>query len=207
MAEQVAKEEKANGRSPYVVSVGGSRVGGSMTKPLGAIAYAAAFLELYRQSQSQGFEIDHVVLATGSGGTQAGLVVGAQAIAPHVKIVGISISSKKTSVQSNVAEIANKTAKALELDMSFNADDVIVFDDYIGEGYGKLDASHAHTIALVARKEGILLDPVYTGKAMAGTLDLIEKGFFGKDEGVVFLHTGGTPALFVYREELLELIK
>jgi 1-aminocyclopropane-1-carboxylate deaminase/D-cysteine desulfhydrase-like pyridoxal-dependent ACC family enzyme len=173
---------------------------------LGGIAYAAAFAEMYEQAKEKGIEIDHVVLATGSGGTQAGLVVGAQAIAPHVKIVGISISSRKTSVQSTVADIANKTAKALELDMSFNADDVIVFDDYIGEGYGKLDASHAQAIALMARKEGILLDPVYTGKAMAGTLDLIEKDYFDKGAGVVFLHTGGTPALFVYREELMELL-
>ncbi len=206
-AERIASEEKVEGRRPYVVSVGGSSVGGSMTEPLGAIAYAAAFSELYGQAQKKGFEMNHVVLATGSGGTQAGLVVGAQALAPHVNIVGISISGRKTAVQSSVAEIANQTARALDLDLSFRVDDIIVFDEYIGEGYGKLDSSHADAIALMARKEGILLDPVYTGKAMAGTLDLIEKGYFKKDDGVVFLHTGGTPALFVYREELLELLK
>ena len=178
-----------------------------MTEPLGAIAYAAAFSELYGQAQTNGLEVNHVVLATGSGGTQAGLVVGAKALAPHVKIGGISISRRKTAVQANVAEIANQTAKALELDLSFRVEDIIVFDEYMGEGYGKLDSSHADAIAIMARKEGILLDPVYTGKAMAATLHLVEKEYFKKDDGVVFLHTGGTPSLFVYRDELLELLK
>lgn len=206
-AERIASQERAEGRSPYVVSVGGSEIGGSMTEPLGAIAYAAAFAEMVEQAQQMEIEMDHVVLATGSGGTQAGLVVGARALAPQVKIVGISINKTKAAARSDVATIANQTAKALNLDMSFSADDIIVFYDYIGEGYGKLDASHADAIARLARKEGILLDPVYTGKAMAGTLDLIEKDYFKKGEGVVFLHTGGTPALFVYRDELMELLK
>ena len=205
-ADRIVKEEKAKGGNPYVVSVGGSSVGGSMTEPLGAIAYAAAFEETYQQAQQSGFKIDHVVLATGSGGTQAGLVVGAKVVAPDVQIVGIAISGPSASVKASVADIANETARVLDLEASFKPDDIIVFDDYIGEGYGKMSSAHAEAIALTAREEGILLDPVYTGKAMAGTIDLIEKGYFKKGEGVVFLHTGGTPALFVYRDRLLELL-
>jgi D-cysteine desulfhydrase family pyridoxal phosphate-dependent enzyme len=204
--DRIVKEEKAKGLNPYVVSVGGSSVGGSMTEPLGAIAYAAAFEETYRQARESGFKIDHVVLATGSGGTQAGLVVGAKAIAPDVQIVGIAISGPSASVKASVANIANETARVLDLEHSFTAEDIIVFDDYIGEGYGKMNTAHAEAIALTAREEGILLDPVYTGKAMAGTIDLIKKGYFKKGEGVVFLHTGGTPALFVYRDRLIELL-
>jgi D-cysteine desulfhydrase family pyridoxal phosphate-dependent enzyme len=205
-ADQIVKEEKAKGRNPYVVSVGGSRVGGSMTEPLGAIAYAAAFEETYRQARERGIKIDHVVLATGSGGTQAGLVVGAKVVAPNVQVVGIAISSPSASVKASVADIANDTARVLDLEASFTAEDIIVFDEYIGDGYGKMNSAHAEAIALTAQEEGILLDPVYTGKAMAGTLDLIKKGYFKKGEGVVFLHTGGTPALFVYRDRLIELL-
>jgi D-cysteine desulfhydrase family pyridoxal phosphate-dependent enzyme len=206
IADRIVNEEKAKGLNPYVVSVGGSRVGGSMTEPLGAVAYAAAFDEIYRQARQSGFKIDHVVLATGSGGTQAGLVVGAKAVDPNVQIVGISISGPAASVKSTVADIANETARVLALEHTFTAEDIIVFDEYLGEGYGKINTAHAEAIALTAHEEGILLDPVYTGKAMAGTLDLINKGYFKKDDGVVFLHSGGTPALFVYRDRLMELL-
>lgn len=103
-------------------------------------------------------------------------------------------------------EIASLTAKALELDVTIRPQDAVGFDDYLGEGYGILNRDIAEAIGMVAREEGILLDPVYTGKAMAGMIDLIEKGYFEKDDVVVFLHTGGTPALFVYKEEILELL-
>jgi 1-aminocyclopropane-1-carboxylate deaminase/D-cysteine desulfhydrase-like pyridoxal-dependent ACC family enzyme len=207
VVDRIVAEEKAKGLNPYVVPVGGSSLGGSMTEPLGAVSYAAAFSEIHRQAREKSYTFDYVVLPTGSGGTQAGLVVGAKAIDPNIRIVGISVSGKKEGVQENVAKIANETAKVLGLDLNFSADEIVVFDDYVGEGYGKLNRAHADAIALTARREGILLDPVYTGKAMAGTRDLIKKGYFKKDEGVVFLHSGGTPALFVYRDRLLELIK
>jgi D-cysteine desulfhydrase family pyridoxal phosphate-dependent enzyme len=207
MVDRIVEEEKAKGFHPYVVPVGGSSIGGSMTEPLGAISYAAAFSEIHRQAIAKGYPFSYVVLPTGSGGTQAGLVVGAKAIDPSVQIIGISVSSDKASVKATVAKIANETAKVLGVDLDFTVDEIVVFDDYVGEGYGKLNRSHADAIALTARKEGVLLDPVYTGKAMAGTIDLIKKGYFKKDEGVVFLHSGGTPALFVYKDRLLELIE
>jgi 1-aminocyclopropane-1-carboxylate deaminase/D-cysteine desulfhydrase-like pyridoxal-dependent ACC family enzyme len=206
VAERILKEERGQGRNPYIVDVGGSRVGGSMTEPLGAVSYAAAFSEIYRQALERGYDFDYVVTPTGSGGTQAGLVVGAKAIDPEVQIVGISVSGSEKAIQENVARIANATAKVLGLNLEFSAGEIVVFDDYVGKGYGKLNQAHADAIALAARREAIMLDPVYTGKSMAGTIDLIKKGYFKKDEGVVFLHSGGTPALFVYKDQILELI-
>ena len=207
LVDQIVQDEKSRGHVPYVVSVGGSQTGGSMTVPLGAIGYTKDFVELHRQAVETGIKVDHVVVATGSAGTQAGLVVGAKALGNQTKVVGISVGGDKTSVQNNVAKIANATAAALDSKMTFTPEEVIVFDDYVGEGYGILNQPTADAIARVARQEGILLDPVYTGKAMAGMVDLLRKGYFEPGEGVVFMHTGGTPALFPHKEELLALLK
>lgn len=206
LVDRIVQEENGRGHRPYVVSVGGSRPGGSMTVPLGAIGYTKDFIELHRQTESAGLKIGHVVLATGSAGTQAGLVVGAKALGDQTKIVGISVSGDRASIQKSVAEIANATAAALELQMTFSPEEVIAFDDYVGGGYGILNQATADAIARVARREGILLDPVYTGKAMAGMLDLLNKGYFKSGEGVVFMHTGGTPALFPHRDGLLSML-
>lgn len=204
---RVAEDEKEKGHNPYIVPVGGSRVGGSMMEPLGAISYTKAFLEIYKEAKKKKIEISHLVLATGSGGTQAGLIVGAKALGTSIKIVGISVSREKASVKENVSAIADDVAEALGLKMTFSPDEVVVFDEYLGEGYGILNKEIADAIRIVAKKEGIILDPVYTGKAMVGLIDLTRKGYFTKGDGVVFLHTGGTPALFVYKEGLLELLK
>lgn len=203
----IAEDERDKGHNPYVVPVGGSMVGGSMTQPLGAISYAKAFLEIYREAKKGKVKIDYVVLATGSGGTQAGLVVGAKALGTDIKVIGISISQDKASVQEYVSTIANDTAEALGLKMTVSPEEVLVFDNYIGEEYGILNQETADAIRLVADTEGIILDPVYTGKAMAGLIDLTRTGYFTRDDVVVFLHTGGTPALFVYKEKLLEFLK
>jgi D-cysteine desulfhydrase family pyridoxal phosphate-dependent enzyme len=204
---RIAEDERKKGHNPYISPVGGSRAGGSMMEPLGAISYTKAFLEIYRDAKKKRIRISHIVLATGSGGTQAGLIVGAKALGSGIEIVGISVSREKASVKKNVSAIANDTAEALGLKMTFSPEEVVVFDEYLGEGYGILNQEIADAIRLVAKKEGIILDPVYTGKAMVGLLDLIKKGYFTKGDGVVFLHTGGTPALFVYKEKLLELLK
>jgi len=207
LIEQIAEEEKAKGNTVYIAPVGGSRTGYSMTEPLGAIAYADALNEMYTQALEMNVKITHVVHATGSGGTQAGLVVGAKALGGDVKIVGISISGKKENIQKNVAAIAGQTAKTLGLALTFTPEEIIVFDEYVGEGYGILNQPTVDAITLTARKEGIMLDPVYTGKALSGLIALIKKGYFKKDDGVVFLHSGGTPALFVYKDELMEYMK
>ena len=175
-----------------------------MTQPLGAMGYIQAFLETHQQALEMGAEPDHVVIATGSGGTQAGLVVAAAAMGAKTKIVGISVSGSAESIKENVANIATQTSTALGLGFSFQPDDIIVFDDFVGEGYGKLTDATVDAIRTLARREGLLLDPVYTGKAMSGLIGLTERGYFDEDDTVVFIHTGGTPGIFHYGEELLE---
>ena len=201
---EIAAAERESGRNPYVVSVGGSRTGGDMELPLGAVAYANGFRELLEQASEAGVTITHLVHASGSGSTQAGLVVGAKALAPGVRIIGISTGRSKAAGEANVLAIAQETVQAMGLDIEIGPDDVVVHDEYFGEGYGILNQGVVEAIALTARTEGILLDPVYTGKAMTGLLDLVSSGEFTATDTVVFLHTGGTPALFPYREGLLE---
>ena len=201
---EIAAAERESGRNPYVVSVGGSLTGGCMELPLGSVAYANGFRELLAQAREAGVTVTHVVHASGSGSTQAGLVVGAKALAPEVRIIGISTGGSKAAGEANVLAIARETVQAMGLDLEIGPADVVVHDEYVGEGYGILNQGVVEAIALTARTEGILLDPVYTGKAMTGLLDLIKSGHFSADDAVVFLHTGGTPALFPYREGLLE---
>lgn len=207
IALKVADELKANGKKPYVVAVGGSRPGYDMERPIGALGYMAAYFEMFAEAEQNGVRFSHIVHATGSAGTQAGLVVAAKAINPEAKIVGISISGRAEGIKRNVSEISNQLAKMLGLQMSFTPDDIIVYDDYVGEGYGIMTPETVEAIKITAREEGILLDPVYTGKAMAGTFGLIDKGIIRQSDTVCFIHTGGTPAIFPYREKLLEKIK
>ena len=204
MVDEIAATEREAGRKPYVVSVGGSRTGGSMDLPLGSVAYANCFRELVAQARDAGVTITHVVHASGSGSTQAGLVVGAKMLAPDVRIIGISTGGSKAPSEANVLAIAQETVEAMGLDVEVGPSDVVVHDEYVGEGYGILNEDVVETIALTARTEGILLDPVYTGKAMTGLFDMARTGQFSDTDVVVFLHTGGTPALFPYREGLLE---
>ncbi len=201
---EIAAAARAAGRRPYVVSVGGSHTGGSMDQPLGSVAYADAFAELLKQARAQGVDITHVVHASGSGSTQAGLVVGAKALAPDVRILGVSSGGSKAAGEANVLSIARETAEAMDLGVEIGPEDVVVYDDYVGEGYGILNEAVVEAIAVTARTEGLLLDPVYTGKAMTGLFHLVRSGHFAEDDVVVFLHTGGTPALFPYREGVLE---
>lgn len=203
VVETVAAREREAGGNPYVVTVGGSRTGHSMEEPLGAVAYASAFRELFAQAEATGVRITHVVHASGSGSTQAGLVVGAKFLEPGARVIGISTGGSKAPSEANVLQIAQQTTEAMGLDLVITAEDVEVLDDYVGEGYGMVNEALVAAIARVARAEGILLDPVYTGKAMTGLLDLVKTGRFGPEDVVVFVHTGGTPALFPYREELL----
>ena len=202
--EQIAAEEIAAGRKPYVVAVGGSRTGGSMDRPLGAVAYAEAFRELMAQAGEMGIRPTHILHASGSGSTQAGFVVGARALAPEVRVIGISTGGAKEASEANVLAIARATVETMGLEVEIRPEDVLVRDDYVGEGYGILNEDIVGAISQVARTEGLLLDPVYTGKAMAGMLDLIAGGELGPEDTVVFIHTGGTPALFPYREGLLD---
>jgi L-cysteate sulfo-lyase len=204
--EEVAQEVRAKGRKPYLVPVGGSMPAGSMNLPLGALSYVRALIELVEQTDALGLEVGAVVHATGSGGTQAGLVVGAKALGLETRVIGISVSEEKISFGRLVLDICRRTEEALGLGRVVRPEDVIVVDDYLGQGYGIVDRAVALTLSQVFKAEGIVLDPVYTAKAMTGLQDLAGKGFFRPDKAVVFLHTGGTPALFPNRRRLLELM-
>ncbi len=194
--EEAVNEVRERGYTPYVAPIGGSMVGGSMDRPLGAIGYIEAGLELVEQVEEEKVEIDYIIHATGSGGTQAGLVVAAKALKENIKVLGISVSDEKEPFSREVLTISRDTVKALGMGMEITKEDIIVFDDYIKEGYGIVNREVAETVRLVAEKEGLFLDPVYTGKAMVGLIDLIRQGYFKKEDKIVFFHTGGTAALF-----------
>jgi L-cysteate sulfo-lyase len=199
----VIEKERAAGRKPYLAPVGGSLMEGQMQRPLGALGYVRAFAEIISQSAERGFVPDTVLLASGSAGTQAGLLAGAKLLAPRTRIVGISVAGSTEDVSRYVHDIADATLRELASQETVGEDEVVVLDDYLGEGYGVLNREIIEAVRFVAREDGILLDPVYTGKAMAALLDLGARGFFRPGEKVVFLHTGGTPALFPYRDGLL----
>ncbi len=205
--EEVENEAKERGYIPYIAPIGGSMVGGSMEKPLGAISYVNAFVELLEQAEKQGLEINYILHSTGSGGTQGGLAVGAKALKEGMKVLGISVSDDKESFGKEVLTIVHDTVKALGLDLAVKKEDIIIFDEYIKEGYGILNKEVSEAIRLVAIKEGIFLDPVYTGKAMAALIDLVKKGYFKKEDKIVFFHTGGTPALFPNKHHLVSFLK
>lgn len=205
--EEVADEERRKGRHPYIVPIGGSMPLGSMDLPLGAISYVNAYREMLAQTRALGFEPDFVVHSTGSGATQAGLVLGAKALTPKVRVVGISVSDSKVSFGREVLAIAEATERALDLAADVRAADVIVHDEFIREGYGIVNKDVADVIRMMFTREGIVLDPVYTSKAFIGLLDLIRRGDIPRSAKVVFFHTGGTPALFPNKHKLVEYLK
>jgi L-cysteate sulfo-lyase len=205
-AEEVAREMRAQGHVVYVVPVGGSMPQGSLELPLGAVSYVEAFAEMLEQARVEGFVPAAAVHATGSGATQAGLVVGARALAPKTRIVGIGVSDEKTAFARDVVTIARATEAALEVPAAVGDSDIVVFDEYIRDGYGIVNREVAEVIRRVFITEGIVLDPIYTSKAMTGFLDLVRRGYFKKSDQVVFFHTGGTPALFPNRRKIMEYL-
>jgi D-cysteine desulfhydrase family pyridoxal phosphate-dependent enzyme len=184
-----------DGGRPYLIPLGASNA-------LGACAYAHAFDEL--QAQVGGETIDWIVLASSSGGTQAGLVLGAKRRGFGGRVLGISVDHRAPELRETVAFLANQAAERLGAPQRLTPDEIMVNDDYSGGGYGVMGAAEREAIQLFAHQEGLLLDPVYTGRAAAGLIDLARQGFFHLGETVLFWHTGGTPALFAeaYRDVL-----
>lgn len=187
------------GHKPYIAPIGGSKPGFSMEIPLGAVAYVQAGLEIFDQLAAEKVKPTWIVHASGSGGTQAGLVVAAKVVSPETKVLGICVSDPREKFHPEVLQVAKETVKALNLDLTISGEDILLTDDYLGEGYGILTPEIAQTIRVVAQKEAVFLDPVYTGKAMWALLDLIDKGYFQPHDRIVFVHTGGTAALFPHR--------
>lgn len=195
-AAQVVAEQRAVGHRPYLIPMGAS-------DEVGAVGFVAALEELAGQLQALRLEPDRVIVASSSFGTQAGLCLGAAALGFRPQIAGISIDATLAELRAGVAGIAGRTARRLGLDAAVRPEQVVGFDDYLGGGYAVLGEAEREAILLAARHEGLLLDPVYTGRAMAGLVDLARRGVVGKDETVLFWHTGGTPTLHAYAEPLL----
>lgn len=189
----VAERLRAEGRRPYVIPGGGSN-------PLGALGYVDAAQELMAQADAMDLRIDHIVHATGSAGTQAGLIVGLKGVNARVPLLGIGVRAPKPVQEANVHKLAAATADLLGVPGIVKPEDVVANTDYVGGGYGIPTDGMIEAVKLFARLEAILLDPVYSGKGAAGLIDLCRKGFFRKGERVVFLHTGGAVGLFAYTD-------
>jgi L-cysteate sulfo-lyase len=186
---QVADALRADGHRPYVIPYGGSN-------PTGASGYVAAMEELSAQCAERELHFEYIVFPSSSGGTQAGLVVGARALGYAGQVLGISVDLPANSLRHALSGLAVATADYLGLDLAFAPADFAVNDDYLGGGYAVVGGLERDAIRTMAGAEGILLDPVYTGRAFGGLLDLIRQGVFRPGERVLFWHTGGTAGLF-----------
>jgi len=185
------------GAKPYVVPFGGSDA-------RGAIGYIACVQEIVEQAREEAIEVDHLVHASGSGGTQAGLLLGGRLHAASFDIQGISVLHTTTDLKPIVQDIVDDACNLLEMAPARDETPVQIDDRFVGRGYGLIDADVQNALKRMAGSEGILLDPVYTGKAFAGLLKRAQEGVYEKGSTVVFLHTGGLPGLFAYSDELLD---
>lgn len=195
--EQVAQELRAQGRKPYIIPGGGSN-------DIGSLGYVSCVQEMLMQLHDMDVNIDYIVTTSGSAGTHAGLLAGVIGQNAHIPVVGICTNQDKAAQEKGVYDLTLKLARKLGFEQAVKREDVIVIDDYIGEGYSRVTGGMVEAVKLLARTEAILMDPVYTGKAMHGMLDLIEKGYFAQGKNVLFLHTGGGPALFAYTDAFLQ---
>ena len=191
--QQRADTLSQQGETPYIIPKGGSNA-------IGSLGYVECALEMIQQAKEQSLTIDHVVHATGSGGTQAGLVTGIKASSYPATVTGMGICLTQEELKQRNYQLACDTAALLHQPDLIQLSDIHVNQDYMGEGYClPTDAVH-EAIKLLSQHEGIITDPIYTSKALAGLIDLIQKNTFTRNESVVFVHTGGTAALFAYPE-------
>ncbi len=188
---EIVKNLHNSGKKPYVIPYGGSN-------PTGALGFVEAVRELSAQCDEYELSFSHIVFASSSGGTQAGLMVGKVLYDQRFEIIGIGIDKTDSgnNFSKKILDLANDSAKLIAEDISFVSSDATVINDYLGEGYGIVGQAEKEAIKLLAEKEGIILDPVYTAKAMAGLIAMINKRVFSQNDTVLFWHTGGTPALF-----------
>jgi len=187
--EDEAERLRGKGESPYMIRRGG-------VSSLGCIGYVSAAVEICSQLQSLNLNPDILLCATGCGVTQAGLLVGLKLMGLNCRLYGITVSRSRDECIAYIKQLINETEDVLGLDSRVKNDEIFVFDEYIGEGYSVPTSEGIDAIRLVAQTEGIFLDPIYTGKAMAGLTDLVKKDLIGSDNTVIFLHTGGSPSIF-----------
>jgi len=190
-----ADELRSDGRRPYVIPGGGSN-------EVGALGYVTSALELVDQANGLGLDVDLLVHATGSTGTQAGLLAGLEGSRSGIPVLGISVRAPRRMQEEKVHALAARTAERLGVLGMVARERVVVNSDYVGGGYGVPTPGMWEALELVARTEGVVLDPVYSGKAMAGLIDLVRRGQFSAKQNIVFLHTGGAVGLFGYAHAL-----
>lgn len=189
--ERAAAEERGRGRVPYVIPVGGSNA-------VGITGYAACAAEIASQSEQLDAPFDYVVCASGSGGMHAGLVAGFASMNNSPDVLGMSVIKPEKDQQALVHKLANETAEHLGVDADISQERIQCFDECLAPGYALPSNAMKEAVKMTAQSEAILLDPVYSGKAMAGLKALIRDGFFREDDRVLFIHSGGTPALYAY---------
>ena len=194
--QAVADEVAGEGRKAYIIPGGGSN-------PVGATGYVACAEEILVQTFESGINIDRIFCASGSAGTHAGLVTGFYGNNSNIPVVGINVSRPKGAQENLVYDLAQRTARHVGVISDVPREAVVCFDEYVGPGYLLPTPEMAEAVRMLARLEGVLIDPVYTGKAMAGLIDQVRKGLFNKNENILFIHTGGSPALYVYMNEIL----
>lgn len=192
LAEQVIN----SGGRPYIVPGGGSNA-------LGALGYVACAEEILTQAFDTALSIDHVICSSGSGGTHAGLVAGLRGNQSGIPVTGISVRAAKDPQEAKILDLANQTSQLAGSRLEVEAVHVTVRDEFVGPGYSLPTREMTDAIQLFASTEGILLDPVYTGKTAAGLIGMIKEGAFEKDSDVLFIHTGGSPAIYAYPQEVL----
>lgn len=195
--DKLAEELRAQGRRPYIIPGGGSNA-------IGELGYVSCAQEILAQAFDKGISFDHIICASGSGGTHAGLLTGLVGENANIPLTGISVNRKKEPQEKLVYGLAAALSEKLGLAVPVKPEQVEVYDDYVGPGYSLPTDQMVEAVQLLARTEAILLDPVYSGKAMAGLIDLIRKGVYKKGEKVLFVHTGGSPALYAYTDVTLK---
>ncbi len=196
VAAEVAEELRSTGARPYNIPLGASY-------PVGAVGYVAAVEELASQLAARNEHVDRVIISSGSGGTHAGTLVGVKALGLSLRVECID-SSADSAMLETTRQLAAETAAYLGLDLDFEEADFTLHDAYSVTGYGFITDAEREAVRLLARTEGIIADPVYTGRALAGMIDLIRSGAYSPDETIVFWHTGGVAGLFPRAAEMLE---
>lgn len=189
--EKVAEKLKAAGKKPYIIPGGASNA-------LGALGYVSCMEEIMHQMFAKGLKFDHMVVPSGSAGTHAGIIAGMIGNNINIPVTGIGVNRPKAVQQEAVHKLANQALELLSVEQRVPAEKVVAYDDYVGAGYSLPTDAMVEAVKLLARTEGILLDPVYSGKAMSGLIDLVRKGHFKEGSNILFLHTGGSPALYAY---------
>lgn len=193
--EAMAEEASAEGRKPYIID-------GSNASALSALGYVACAQEITSQLFDKGICIDHIVCPSGSGGTHGGLLTGIMGVNSRIQTYGVNVRRSKALQEEKVRRVVKETAQFLGLKSDIPEEAVYCLDEYFKPGYSLPNPEMVEAVKLMARTEGILVDPVYTGKAAAGLIGMVRKGYFKKNEKVLFIHTGGSPALYYYRDYL-----